>query len=173
MNFICFLIYPLLYHNNNKEDSRENIIRSFYTLSPNVNLINPYGLHNNEKYNCFYYKLKKDLSVLDLNKDVFYHNLFDEKHQDNFNIIKDYNNFNTWEKNKGKRMLALIICKTTLFILSNSFYYRNVLAHFDIDAFIYNHGYYKSKLLGTELGFNKDADKYVSYIKMKEGVCSS
>ena len=163
----------LLYHNRS-DDLTENIIRNFYSLSSKDNLINPYGLSNN-KYHCFYYKLKKDLIVLNLNKDVFYHDLFDKKDktQLNYNIIKDYGNNQTWERNRGKRMLTLIISKSTLFWLDKAFYYINFLSHYDIEAFIYHYGIFKDKLIGTELGFNKNADKYISYISKKEGECNS
>jgi hypothetical protein len=163
-----------LYHNR-RDDLTENIIRKFYSLSHTDNLINPYGLFNDAEYHCFYYKLIKDLVVLDLNRDVFYHNLFDGKDKEsNFNIIKDYGDIRTWTKNKGKRMLTLIISKSTLFWLDKDFYYYvNFLAHYNIDAFIYNYGYFKDKLMGTELGFCKNAEKYVKYIKMKEEECNS
>jgi hypothetical protein len=176
-----------LYHNRS-DDLTENIIRKFYSLSQIDNLINPYGLFNDADYHCFFYKLKKDLVVINLNKDLFYHKLFDgkdkidkkklshciddnNKKQCNFNIIKDYGDIRTWEKNKGKRMLTLIICKSTLFWLDKAFYYCDFLAHYNIDAFIYNYGYFKDKLMGTELGFNKNSEKYVEYIKMKKGEC--
>jgi hypothetical protein len=174
----------LLYHNK-KNDSKENIIGNFYSLSSKDNLINPYGLFDS-KYYCFYYKLTKDLVVLNLNRDIFYYDLFDgkdkvndcigddyNKKQCNFNIIKDYGDNKTWERNRGKRMLTLIICKSTLFWLDRYFYYIDFLAHYDIDAFIYNYGIFKDKLIGTELGFNKNADKYVSFIKIKEGECKN
>lgn len=182
----------LLYHNRS-DDLRENIIRNFYSLSSDNNLINPYGLFNNTKYHCFIYKLKTDVIVLNLNKDVFYHDLFDKKDkvdknnklyhcmsnnynlkQCNFNIIKDYGNKNTWERNKGKRMLTLIICKTSLYwVGDDSFYYKNFLAHYDIDVFIYHYGIFKNKLIGTELGFNQNPDKYIKYLSRKNKECSA
>ena len=179
----------LLYHNRS-DDLTENIIRKFYSLSQKDNLINPYGLFNDADYHCFFYKLKTDLVVINLNKDLFYHELFDgkdkidkkklshcidddNKKQCNFNIIKDYGDIRTWGENKGKRMLTLIICKSTLFWLDKAFYYGDFLAHYNIDAFIYNYGYFKDKLMGTELGFNKNAEIYVKYIKMKKGECNS
>uniref|UniRef100_A0A6C0HV32 Uncharacterized protein n=1 Tax=viral metagenome TaxID=1070528 RepID=A0A6C0HV32_9ZZZZ len=161
----------VLYHNRS-DDLRENIIRYFYALKPDINLIDPFGLFKDNDYYCFTYKLKKDVSVINLNKDVFYHDLFDDKAELNYNIIKDYGNKNTWERNKGKRMLMLIIYKTSLFWLDKTIYYPLFLAHYDIDAFIYHYGYFKGKLLETELGFCKDADKYVSYISMKKGACN-
>ena len=79
-------------------------------------------------------------------------NLFDKKDktQLNYNIIKDYGNNQTWERNRGKRMLTLIISKSTLFWLDKAFYYINFLSHYDIEAFIYNYGIFKDKLIGTE-----------------------
>jgi hypothetical protein len=192
----------LLYHNRS-DDLTENVIRNFYALYPDVNLIDPYGLFKDADYHCFLYKLKKDIVVLNLNKDIFYHYLFDEKDdkkdfiykdtrnnknlikdklfhcmgnynrkQCNFNIIKDYGNNKTWEKNKGKRMLALIIAKSSLYWLSQSFYYIDFLAHYDIDAFIYHYGIFRNKLLSAELGFTKNPEKYVEYVSMKKGACS-
>jgi hypothetical protein len=192
----------LLYHNRS-DDLTENVIRNFYALYPDVNLIDPFGLFKDADYHCFLYKLKSDLYVLNLNKDIFYHDLFDEKDDEktfvykdtrnnkniiqdklfhcigdkdrkqcNFNIIKDYGNKDTWDRNKGKRMLTLIIAKTTLYWLDYSFYYINFLAHYDIEAFIYNYGIFRNKLLSTELAFTKNAKKYVEYISMKKGDCS-
>ena len=193
----------LLYHNRS-DDLTENVIRRFYGLYPNLNLINPYGLFNDADYHCFIYKLKKDLKVINLNKDIFYHDLFDTKDinsefiykdtsnnnkliqsklfhcvgdniinrkQCNLNIIKDYNNINTWRKNKGKRMLCLIIAKTSLYWLDDAFYYPNFLAHYNIEAFIYHYGIYKNKLLDVELGFTTSNNDYVEYISMHKGEC--
>jgi hypothetical protein len=193
----------LLYHNRS-DDLTENVIRRFYGLYPNINLINPYGLFNDADYHCFIYKLKKDLKVINLNKDIFYHDLFDTKDnssefiykdtsnnnkliqsklfhcvgdniinrkQCNLNIIKDYNNINTWRKNKGKRMLCLIIAKTSLYWLDDGFYYVDFLSHYNIEAFIYHYGIYKNKLLDVELGFTTSGKDYVEYISMHKGEC--
>jgi hypothetical protein len=195
----------LLYHNRS-DDLTENVIRRFYGLYPDVNLIDPFGLFREADYHCFLYKLKKDLSVLNLNKDIFYHNLFDEeddkkqfiykdlrnnknniedklfhcigdnlknRKQCNFNIIKDYGNTQTWKRNKGKRMLVLIICKSSLYWLDNSFYYLDFLSHYDIDAFIYHYGIFKNEFLNAELGFSKNGEKYIEYVSMKKGECSN
>jgi hypothetical protein len=160
----------ILYHNRS-DDLRENIIRDFYGLKPDINLIDPFGLFKDNDYHCFTYKLNKDVSVINLNKDLFYHDLFDEKSELNYNIIKDYGNIDTWKRNKGKRMLMLIIYKTSLFWFNEPIYYRDFLFHYKIDAFIYHYGYFKGKLLDIELGFCEDARKYVSYVSMKKGSC--
>ena len=194
----------LLYHNRS-DDLRENIIRRFYSLYPSLNMINPFGLFNDADYHCFIYKLKKDLKVINLNRDIFYHDLFDTKDnskdfvykdtrnnknlihnklfhcigsklenrkQCNFNVIKDYGNVNTWNRNKGKRMLCLIICKSSLYWLDGPFYYIDFLANFNITAFIYHYGIYKNKFLDVELGFCKNNDMYVEYISMHKGECN-
>ncbi len=194
----------LLYHNRS-DDLTENVIRKFYGLYPDINLINPFGLFNDADYHCFIYKLVKDLQVINLNKDIFYHDLFDKKDnndefiykdtrdntkliqdklfhcignniknrkQCNLNIIKDHNNTNTWKRNKGKRMLCLIINKTSLFWFGyDSYYYANFLLHYNIIAFIYHYGIFRGKLLDVELGFTKSGNEYVKYLRMHKGEC--
>jgi hypothetical protein len=197
----------LLYHTQS-EDLTEGILRQFYGLYPNNNMINPFGLFNDADYHCFKYKLIDDLNVLNINRDVFYSDLFDEKDNEdefiykdtrdnskiiksklfhcigdnlgnrkqcNFNIIKDYKSVKTFNRNKGKRMLTLLVSKTTLYWLVNeNYYYADFLNHYGIEAFIYHYGIFNGKFLSVELGFCIDREarkKYVEYISMSKGEC--
>ena len=196
----------LLYHNRS-DDLTEGVLRKFYGLYPTLNMINPFGLFNDADYHCFIYKLKENLEVINLNKDVFYHDLFNEKDkketfifkdtrdnkkiiesklfncigdnlenrkQCNFNIIKDYGDLTTFTKNKGKRMLTLLISKSTLYWLDvENYYYMDFIGHYNIDAFIYHYGIYKNKFMDVELGMINNREKYIEYIKVHKGECNN
>jgi len=201
----------LLYHTRS-DDLTEGILRQFFSLYPKVNMINPFGLFNDADYHCFKYKLLEDLEVINLNKDIFYSDLFDKKDNEdefvykdtrdnskiiksklfhcignnlenrkqcNFNIIKDYKDTTTFLKNRGKRMLILLIAKTSLYWISNEtyyhpYYYPEFLNHYNFKAFIYHYGIFNGKHLDTELGFCIDREarkKYIEYLSMNKGEC--
>lgn len=190
----------LLYHNTKSEFSNEFLTRKsiFLALYPDVNLADPYSDTINRSYNCYTYKAIDDLKVLNLNKDVFYHLLFDKKDNEDEFIYKDTRDnskiiksklfhcigdnlenrkqcniaVKTTGRSQGKRMLALLICKTSLFWLDNDFYYMNFLKHYNIDTFIYHIGFYNNKLYQAELGITNNLEKYVKYIDYHKDVCN-
>jgi len=190
----------LLYHNSKLEytENIPNLKKIFLALYPDINLADPYVDIINRSYNCYTFKSITDIKLINLNKDSFYHQLFDKKDNEEEFIYKDTRDnskviksklfqcigndldkrkqcnmtVKTAERSQGKRMLVLLIVKSSLFWPGDDFYYMNFLKHYNIDTFVYHIGFFKNKSYASELGITDNADKYIKFTNYHKDVCN-
>ena len=90
----------------------------------------------------------------------------------NFNIIIQ-NGKDTHEKNKGKKMINLLVFKNHTFINYSKYYYVKLIKNLGYKAFIYHHGFildnHKKNYYDMELGFTH-ADYVAEYVKKVDEV---
>jgi len=125
--------------------------------------------YSDEKYE----KIMKD----DIFRCLHYDNVMDERRDIcNYNIMLPYGK-DTFIKNKGKKMLNLLVFKNHFFNDYNVFYCSDLLFHFGIPAFLNHYGYLlkdnKRLYYDMEIGFynKKFVKEYIKKVNEVMGDC--
>ena len=162
-------------------------VRSKLTKDLNVLNITVDVFYNNEivnkKTNNIYLDLR-DEKYENILKDDLFRCLSTDKESDrrrdicNFNIILPYGE-NTFAKNKGKKMINLLLFKNHTFINYSKYYYIDFIKKFGYKAFIYHYGFIpkndKKIYYDMEIGFtdNNYAKEYVKKVDEVKGECQN
>jgi len=175
----------LLYSNHGKEKPKEKL--TFFGLIPNHILRDPFNEKNELELMQHIYKLKKDISVVNLSCDILSNNELSKTHSideliedgikpntiynANLNYIK-YNKIPklVWKYNYSKRFFYEIFYKSCNFRRVD-YYYLNILHNkFKIDQFINTYGYYNkfNYIYSYELGFYKHDSELLEEVNIKK-----
>jgi hypothetical protein len=161
---------------------RSKIIKDLNVLNLTVDIF-----YNNEivnrKTNNVYMDLRDEEYKKFLYDDLFRCLKTDEeldKRRDicNFNIMIPYGE-KTFVKNKGKKMINLLIFKNNTFINYSKYYYGYFLKKFEYKSFIYHYGFIPKKdkkiYYDMEIGFtdNEYVMEYVKKIDEVKGECQN
>ena len=162
--------------------ARSKIIKDLNVLNLTVDVF-----YNNEivdrKTNNIYLDLRDEKYEHILHDDLF-RCLSSDKESDkrrdicNFNIILPYDE-DTFAKNKGKKMINLLIFKNHTFINYSKYYYGKFLKEFGYKAFIYHYGFilenHKKNYYDMEIGFTsrKYVAEYVKKVDEVNGECQN
>jgi hypothetical protein len=155
--------------------------RSIITKDLNVLNLTVDIFYNNEivnrKINNIYLDLRDDKYEHILQDDLFRCLSTDKKSDSrrdicNFNIMMPYGE-DTFARNKGKKMINLLLFKNNTFINYSKYYYVNFIKEFGYKAFIYHYGFIpkndKKIYYDMELGFT-DKEYIKEYVKKVDEV---
>jgi hypothetical protein len=162
-------------------------VRSKITKDLNVLNLTVDVFYNNEivnrKTNNIYLDLRDEKYEHILQDDLF-RCLSTDKELDrrkdicNFNIMIPYGE-DTFVRNKGKKMMNLILFKNHTFINYSKYYYGYFLKQFGYKSFIYHYGFIPKKdkkiYYDMELGFTEDkyVKEYVKKVDEVKGECQN